>query len=60
MTKEKALQAEEQIMNAVCDLCHWPFAYKERDQETMYAEKCENCPAAAAVVRALGLEDADE
>ena len=46
---EKRLQAEEKIMDAVCDLCHWPYVYPEEDDEVMYAEKCEYCPAALAV-----------
>lgn len=41
----------EEIMNRVCGLCHWPFVY--RDEETMYAEKCDYCPAADAVKLAL-------
>ena len=41
----------EEIMNRVCGLCHWPYVY--RDQDTMYAEKCDYCPAADAVKLAL-------
>lgn len=47
MDQEKLLQAEENIMDAVCGLCHWTFVY--RDEETLYAERCDYCPAAAAV-----------
>ena len=32
----------EKAMEAVCDLCHWPYVY--RDSEVMYAEKCGHCP----------------
>ena len=55
MNKDKRLQAEEKIMEAVCDLCRWPYVYRAAgvDEETMYAEKCENCPAGAAVRSAL-------
>ena len=41
----------KEIMNRVCGLCHWPYVY--RDQDTMWAEKCDYCPAAAAVKLAL-------
>ena len=41
----------KEIMDAVCGLCHWTFTY--RDEETMYAERCDYCPAAAAVKLAL-------
>ena len=51
MDQEKLLQAEENIMDAVCGLCHWTFTY--RDEETMYAERCDYCPAADAVKLAL-------
>lgn len=51
MDQEKLLQAEENIMDAVCGLCHWTFTY--RDEETMYAERCDYYPAAAAVKLAL-------
>ena len=51
MDQEKLLQAEENIMVAVCGLCHWTFTY--RDEETMYAERCDYCPAADAVKLAL-------
>ena len=47
--KQKRLEAEEKIMDAVCEVCHWPYAYRDEDAEVMYAEKCEYCPAAAAV-----------
>lgn len=49
MTKEKRLQTEETIMEAVCELCHWPYVYRAVDEDAMYAEKCEHCPAAEAV-----------
>lgn len=45
--KEKRLQAEEQIMEAVCGLCHWPHVYP--DENLMYSERCDCCPAAVAV-----------
>lgn len=51
MTNEELLAAEEKVMGAVCDLCRWPLAY--RDEEIMYAEKCNYCPAADAVQTAL-------
>lgn len=51
MDQEKLLQAEENIMDKVCGLCHWTFTY--RDEETMYAERCDYCPAADAVKLAL-------
>ncbi len=51
MKKEELLTAKETIMDPVCGLCHWPYVY--RDEETMYAEKCDFCPAAAAVEAAL-------
>jgi hypothetical protein len=44
----------EDTMDVVCGLCHWPYVY--RDQDTMWAEKCDYCPAAAAVRSALGKE----
>lgn len=49
MTKEEKLQAEEQIMNAVCEPCHWPYAYPADNEDAMYDEKCSVCPAALAV-----------
>ncbi len=51
MTRDELLTVQENIMDAVCGLCHWPFVY--RDQDTMWAEKCDYCPAAAAVLREL-------
>ena len=51
--KEEKLEAEEKIMDAVCDLCHWPFAYQ--DEDVMLAERCECCLARAAVEEVLGL-----
>lgn len=53
MIKDVSLKAEEKIMDAVCEQCHWPYAYRGEDEEAMYAEKCENCPAALAVQQAL-------
>lgn len=53
MTGEKKLQLEEKIMDAVCDLCHWPYAYAGDDEEVLYAEKCEHCAAAKAVADVL-------
>lgn len=47
MDQEELLRAEENIMDAVCNLCHWPRVYL--DEDTMYAEKFDYCPAAAAV-----------
>ena len=44
----------EDILDVVCGLCHWPYVY--RDQDIMRAEKCDYCPAAAAVRSALGKE----
>jgi len=35
----------EDIMEAVCDLCRWPFEYEDADFELMLDEKCGNCPA---------------
>lgn len=56
--KDKRLQTEEQIMEAVCELCHWPHVYE--DEETMYSERCDSCPAAAAVTAALDLPTGGE
>lgn len=39
MTEERI----EKIMEAVCDLCHWPYVY--RDEQIMQDEKCVCCPA---------------
>ena len=47
MDKDERLQAEEHIMEAVCELCHWPHVYT--DEELMYSERCDCCPAAMAV-----------
>ena len=41
MKKER----ENKIMEAACDLCHWPYVY--RDETTMHAEKCDFCPIEA-------------
>lgn len=51
MTRDEMQTAQENIMDTVCGLCHWTYVY--RDKETMYAEKCDYCPAAAAVLREL-------
>lgn len=51
MTEKETLSAHEEIMAAVCDLCHWPFVYQ--DEETMWAERCDFCPAAAKVTSVL-------
>lgn len=32
----------DEIREAVCDLCHWPYIY--RDAEILHAEKCDYCP----------------
>jgi hypothetical protein len=48
MTRDELLTAQETIMDVVCGLCHWPYVY--RDEETMYAEKCDFCPAAATTL----------
>ena len=39
----------ENIMEAVCDLCRWPFEYEDEDYERMLDEKCGNCPAEKAL-----------
>ena len=51
MTEDATLAACEKIMETVCELCHWPYAY--RDEEILHAEKCAICPAEAAVRAAL-------
>ena len=33
----------EDLWSAVCDLCHWPYVYQDKD--VMNAERCEYCPA---------------
>ena len=38
MTTDQLL---EELWCAVCDTCHWPFVYRDRD--VMCAEKCEGC-----------------
>lgn len=43
MTEERV----EKIMEAVCDLCHWPYVY--RDEQIMQDEKCVCCPAEKAL-----------
>lgn len=53
MTTEEKLQAEEEIMDAVCELCHWPYVYHGDHEDDMYEEKCDVCPAARAVAAML-------
>ena len=43
MTEERV----EKIMEAVCDLCHWPYVY--RDEQIMQDEKCICCPVEKAL-----------
>lgn len=38
-------EKKEQILEAVCDICHWPYVY--RDDEVMHAEKCDHCTVEA-------------
>ena len=38
-------EEKERILEAVCDICHWPYVY--RDSEIMHAEKCDHCPIEA-------------
>lgn len=33
---------KEKILEAACDLCHWPWVY--RDDVTMHDERCAYCP----------------
>lgn len=40
-------EEKERILEAVCDICHWPYVY--RDDEVMHDEKCDNCPAEKAL-----------
>lgn len=54
--KEEALEKEELIMEAVCDLCKWPGIYEGEFEEDLYENRCDSCPAAEAVRKALGLE----
>jgi len=51
MDKEQKLKAEETIMEAACNLCHWPFLFE--DEEAMYEAKCGHCPIEAAVESVL-------
>ena len=37
----------EEIMEQVCELCHWPYVEAESDLE----ERCERCPVEAALRR---------
>jgi len=50
-------EAAVRIMSAVCDVCHWPYAYRGESQETLHAEKCDHCPVEAAVLRELARGD---
>lgn len=47
------LQAAEKIMEAVCDVCHWPYQYRNEDAEVLYAEKCVICKASKRVKEVL-------
>lgn len=38
-------EEKERILEAVCDICHWPYVY--HDSEIMHAEKCDHCPIEA-------------
>lgn len=40
-------------MEEVCDVCHWPYAYRGESKETLRAEKCYHCPVESAVLREL-------
>ena len=55
VNKDKRLQAEEKIMEAVCDRRHWPYAYRADglDEDVLIAEKCEVCKAALVVKETL-------
>ena len=53
MSEERLRRAKHQIMEIVCDQCHWPHAYRNEDAEVLYAEKCEICSAAARVEEVL-------
>ena len=46
MTNEELL---EKLEETVCDLCHWPFAY--RDGDVMQAERCDYCQAIKIVTK---------
>ena len=47
----------ETIMDKVCGLCHWPYVYQ--DEKNLYSERCDYCPAAAAVQAALSGKEAE-
>lgn len=36
----------EQVMEAACEICRWPF---ECEDEAQLCEKCESCPVQAAL-----------
>lgn len=38
---------KEKVLEVVCDMCHWPYVY--RDSDIMHAEKCDHCPIEAAL-----------
>lgn len=40
-------EERERIMEAVCEVCHWPYVY--RDSEIMNDEKCKYCPVKAVL-----------
>lgn len=44
----------EQIMEQICELCHWP--YVETDQETM-DERCDACTVMAQLLRLANKEE---
>lgn len=43
----------EQIMEQVCDRCHWPYVESQEDLE----ERCEACPIYDALKRLAGKEE---
>lgn len=47
MSYTMSTEQKEKIMAAVCDICHWPYVY--RDSEIMQAEKCDHCPVEKAL-----------
>ena len=40
-------EEKERILEAVCDICHWPYVY--RNSEIMNDEKCKYCPVEAVL-----------
>ena len=40
-------EERERIMEAVCEICHWPYVY--RNSEIMNDEKCKYCPVEAVL-----------